>query len=64
MLIGYEAFRSLVFYAERSKPELSQVEMDRIKKAIEEYLLKPGKEMCAEASCSHGLKNKKILFAW
>lgn len=42
MLIGYEAFRSLVFYTEKPKLELSQSEMDRIKKCVDEYLLKPG----------------------
>lgn len=42
MLIGYEAFRSLVFYTEKPKLEMSQMEMDRIKKLVDEYLLKPG----------------------
>lgn len=45
MLIGYEAFRSLVFYTEKPKLELSQVEMDRIKKSVDEYLLTPGENV-------------------
>lgn len=46
MLIGYEAFRSLVFYTEKPKLELSQIEMDRIKKSVDEYLLTPGENVC------------------
>lgn len=43
MLIGYEAFRSLVFYTKRSKSEIPQADAERIKKLVDEYLLKPGK---------------------
>lgn len=43
MLIGYEAFRSLVFYTDKTKKRMSPAEVDRIEKAVTEYLLKPGK---------------------
>lgn len=58
MLIGYEAFRSLVFYADKSKPDMSQADLDRIKKMVEEYLLKPGADLvvCDEG---HVIKNRK-----
>ncbi|KAG4080668.1 hypothetical protein HA402_013198 [Bradysia odoriphaga] len=58
MLIGYEAFRSLVFYADKSKTDMSQVELDRIRKMVEEYLLKPGADLvvCDEG---HVIKNRK-----
>ncbi|XP_037038304.1 transcriptional regulator ATRX-like isoform X2 [Bradysia coprophila] len=58
MLIGYEAFRSLVFYADKSKPDMSQVDLDRIRKMVEEYLLKPGADLvvCDEG---HVIKNRK-----
>lgn len=44
LLIGYEAFRSLVLYTRKPKPDMSQVDLDRIKKQVDEYLLKPGKK--------------------
>ncbi|KAJ6649538.1 Transcriptional regulator ATRX like, partial [Pseudolycoriella hygida] len=58
MLIGYEAFRSLVFYSKKPKPEISQAEMERIKKYVDEYLLKPGADLvvCDEG---HVIKNRK-----
>ncbi len=57
MLIGYEAFRSLVFYTEK-KLEMSQIDIDRIKKSVDEYLLKPGADLvvCDEG---HVIKNRK-----
>lgn len=60
MLIGYEAFRSLVSYHETKKrvSSLSQAKLENIRKQVEETLLKPGADLviCDEG---HMIKNRK-----
>lgn len=59
-MLGYEAFRSLVFYhtSKKSKATFTDTELDRLKKSIHKYLLDPGAELvvCDEG---HMIKNQK-----
>lgn len=60
MLIGYEAFRTLVLYHKNKKKNLSlmQQQLETILKKIEETLLSPGADLviCDEG---HVIKNRK-----
>lgn len=60
LMLGYEAFRSLVFYhtSKKSKATFTDTELDRLKKSIHKYLLDPGAELvvCDEG---HMIKNQK-----
>lgn len=60
LLIGYEAFRTLVFY-HRSKKRVDKVaksQLEAIRRKVEETLLKPGADIviCDEG---HMIKNRK-----
>lgn len=60
LLLGYEAFRVLVFYhkSKKSKQMYSEHELDRLGKSIHKYLLDPGADLvvCDEG---HMIKNQK-----
>lgn len=60
LLLGYEAFRVLVFYhtSKKSKQNYSETELEKIRKSIHKYLLDPGADLvvCDEG---HMIKNQK-----
>lgn len=60
LLLGYEAFRMLVFYHEskKSKQNWSEDELEKVQKAVSKYLLSPGADLviCDEG---HTIKNQK-----
>lgn len=60
LLLGYEAFRVLVFYhnSKKSQSLYSDNELERMRKSIHKYLLDPGADLvvCDEG---HMIKNQK-----
>lgn len=59
LLIGYEAYRTLVFYyKKRNAAAMPEAQLNTIKKKVEETLLKPGADLviCDEG---HMIKNRK-----
>lgn len=60
LLIGYEAFRTLVFYhlTKKRKLTMAKDQLEAIKRKVEETLLKPGADIviCDEG---HMIKNRK-----
>lgn len=60
LLIGYEAFRSLVFYREAKKrtEKMGRASLEELASTLEEMLLRPGADIviCDEG---HNIKNRK-----
>lgn len=60
LLLGYEAFRSLVFYhnSKKSKQNYTEKELERFQQNIHKYLLDPGADLvvCDEG---HMIKNQR-----
>lgn len=60
LLLGYEAFRVLVFYhnSKKSQSTYSNEELEKLRKSIHKYLLDPGADLvvCDEG---HMIKNQK-----
>lgn len=60
LLIGYEAFRMLVFYhqSKKSKQNFAQTELTQLEESVSKYLLRPGADLvvCDEG---HMIKNQK-----
>lgn len=60
LLMGYEAFRMLVFYhhSKKTKQNYAQTELTRLEESVSKYLLKPGADLvvCDEG---HMIKNQK-----
>lgn len=64
MLIGYEAYRTLVTYhnSKKSLQTFPQDELDRVEKSVKEYLLNPGKiSLHLGPSISH-FTNRNSIF--
>lgn len=64
LMLGYEAFRTLVFYhnSKKSRTTFPETELERLRKKIHEYLLDPGADLvvCDEG---HMIKNQKSTTA-
>lgn len=62
LLIGYEAFRTLVFYHLQKKRimQVPQTRLDSIKKRIEETLLKPGESKFMKHKIGLSLRLGKV----
>lgn len=60
LLLGYEAFRSLVFYhnSKKSRQSYTDTDLEKLRKNIHKYILDPGADLvvCDEG---HMIKNQK-----
>lgn len=60
LLMGYEAFRMLVFYhqSKKTKQNFSQTQRSQLEESVRKYLLEPGADLvvCDEG---HMIKNQK-----